>query len=553
MKKFMGGRVTNISSATTTYIDPNAGFDLDEYRSILYNCYTKNLACIVSDSKVVRSKPGVHYISNTLNLFFSWDYVININRFFYKKYPIKRDFMVGQEGVYVIFLIEFIFRNKKLYSKTGLSLLNTGNSFFGIYDTSTNNLNNCEHMLYFSDAMHKFTLYKVLDKDDAIYGTLMKKFKITGEFIQYNDGVKLTLPKSFKQLNNRLCRIKKNLIQISTNGKVQVSKFYNQGYYNFLKTHNSRCFFILRTKLTISKSVIEKLYEYLIMEYPILQDVNNNVLINPYSIHNSSGNIVLMLLHSTESTKIIININQYFVGYIGVIYESIIDFFKKLSQSTNITVSPKPITFNRDLCFHIISEVGYAYLISRYTYSILRNIQPTESTNYIQANYTFTADEATAFRSYSNGDYANYLKCLVSSTLGTFLNNYYVFIHEGANIDLIPLFEGISISDANKYLNYSKKANYSKYYLLSYLSRMATFINKRSYDLPLLFINISNINTNPHFELLKMYGSTDDGSIPIMVNIVYGDDTLVINLSYKKSYSKMKYFFNELIDNILEP
>jgi hypothetical protein len=82
---------------------------------------------------------------------------------------------------------------------------------------------------------------------------------------------------------------------------------------------------------------------------------------------------------------------------------------------------------------------------------------------------------------------------------------------------------------------------------------MATFINKRSYDLPLLFINISNINTNPHFELLKMYGSTDDGSIPIMVNIVYGDDTLFINLSYKKSYSKMKYFFNELIDNILEP
>ena len=96
MKKFMGGRVTNISSAATTYIDPNGGFDLDEYRSILYNCYTKNLACIVSDSKVVRSKPGVHYISNTLNLFFSWDYVIDINRFFYKKYP--KQLLDGRSG-----------------------------------------------------------------------------------------------------------------------------------------------------------------------------------------------------------------------------------------------------------------------------------------------------------------------------------------------------------------------------------------------------------------------------------------------------------------------
>ena len=289
------------------------------------------------------------------------------------------------------------------------------------------------------------------------------------------------------------------------------------------------------------------------MEYPILYDTNNNVLINPYNINNSIGNIVLILMHSKESNKIIININQYFVGYISMIYESIIGFLTKLSQSTDIVVTPKPIIFNNDFCFHIISEISYFYLISRYAYSILRNIQPSDSSNYIQANYTFTSEESATFRSYSDGDYSNYLKCLVASTLGTFLNNYYIFIHEGTNIDLIPLYEGLSISEVNKYLIYSKKANYSKYYLLSYLSNTASFINKESYDLPLLFVNISNINTSSHFELLKMYGSTDDGSIPIMINVVYGEESLFINLSYKKAYSKMKYFFSELIDNILEP
>jgi len=113
------------------------------------------------------------------------------------------------------------------------------------------------------------------------------------------------------------------------------------------------------------------------------------------------------------------------------------------------------------------------------------------------------------------------------------------------------MYEGIDIDTVKKYLNYSQKANYSKFLLTTYISKISGFLDKNNFDIPIIFLNISEIPSNDKLSISKIYGSTHTKSIPIIINVVYNSSKLLINLSYKKKYSKMKYFFNELIDTIL--
>ena len=52
-------------------------------------------------------------------------------------------------------------------------------------------------------------------------------------------------------------------------------------------------------------------------------------------------------------------------------------------------------------------------------------------------------------------------------------------------------------------------------------------------------------------QIEKIYSKNDNKNIPIFINIVYGIDTLVINLSFKPEYKKIKYVFNEIINSII--
>ena len=37
----------------------------------------------------------------------------------------------------------------------------------------------------------------------------------------------------------------------------------------------------------------------------------------------------------------------------------------------------------------------------------------------------------------------------------------------------------------------------------------------------------------------------------MIINIVYSEDTLLITISFKPKYKKIKYFFNEIINQVL--
>ena len=66
---------------------------------------------------------------------------------------------------------------------------------------------------------------------------------------------------------------------------------------------------------------------------------------------------------------------------------------------------------------------------------------------YIQVNYKFSKDETKKLFDNKSSFFKNnilYLKSIIIKTLGVFLNNYYCFIHEENNIDIIPLTSNTS-------------------------------------------------------------------------------------------------------------
>ena len=353
MESFLGIPIKKFRSVDDYYINPTDEFNFKNYYNILYNCYKNNKPCIISQNLVEKNVPGCHYINNKSHIFIDWNYLISMNKFFSNKYKLVEDFTTKLGGFYYIFLIEFIYNNKKRYKTIGKCLMENTNSLFGVYDNTTNEIENCDNRLYFSYSMNKFIFYKVLDRQDSICGKLMKSLTVSDGNIQYKSGSKMKLPNTFKKINKKIYSIKKNCIKIIANNDIVQSSVYNNNYFDFLKHTNSRCFFILKSKYDVTKNILDKLYECIVIKYPILHDTKNNVLINPYNINISTGNLVLILLTKDQQDKIIIDINQYFVGYIKNVYNTILDFFDNLSNNSDIVVAPELITFNKDFCIHI--------------------------------------------------------------------------------------------------------------------------------------------------------------------------------------------------------
>jgi len=556
MESFLGVPITKINSSTNNYINLKQEFNIKNILATLFYCYSNKIPCIITHNNTILDKKeiGVYYIKDNIELFFDWDYLLSINYFFNKKYKIDENFTIKNNNLYLIFFIELIYANKKKYKNIGKNLCGERDSLFGVYDANINNLFKCEHILYFSYSIGKFIFYRVIDKDNAIYGKLMKGFYLKENKIGYKNSRLYNLPKSFKNISNNIFSIEKKIIDIVVDTDSIVKKtIYNQSYLDFLKYHNSRSIFLLDVKFVITKSILYKLYEFLILKYPILEDNKNNVLIDPYNLSMSNGNINIILLTNKSPNQLIVNIRQYFMGYITDIYNSIVYFFEEISITSTVSVQPINIQFNRDFCIHLISEVFYIYLIFKYLWKIQNNLILAKSDSYIQVNYHFSEKETNTLKTYAGGEnYTDYIKYLICTILGTFLNNYYVCCHEETNINLIPIFEGIDITTIKKYFGYSAKANYSKYGLLTYLSKLFSKSRKDNYDIPIVLLNITNIPDNNKIKLSKIYASTDKHTIPIIVNISYNEKKLLINLSYKKEYKKMKYFFNELLENILD-
>lgn len=133
------------------------------------------------------------------------------------------------------------------------------------------------------------------------------------------------------------------------------------------------------------------------------------------------------------------------------------------------------------------------------------------------------------------------------------MENYYCIIQDNEGIDLIPIYNNMSNDCIINLLSRSSKAGLSKSFLLSFLCTVFSNINNNMVEFPIIFININKIDVIPNgINIKKVYATSENKNIPFFINVVYSDTSLHISLSYKEKYKKLKYIFNEVIDQLLE-
>ena len=132
------------------------------------------------------------------------------------------------------------------------------------------------------------------------------------------------------------------------------------------------------------------------------------------------------------------------------------------------------------------------------------------------------------------------------------MENYYLFVQQNSNIDIIPIYNGLDNKTIDNYLDRSRKATYSKGFLISYLSNFFIGMNNKNIEVPVIFVNIMELKKSNLIKIDKIHGINKNKNIPMLFNIVYSKNDLLITVSFKPKYKKIKYFFNEIINQILE-
>ena len=152
MNTFLGYPIKQIIKNETFDIIKDQ-FDIHNLLSSLYHSYVKNIPYIITNKNISiqKDKPGVYYIGDKLDLYFTWDYIIKLNKFFGKKYTVKEDFMVDDVNYNIIFFLEFINKHSSLLKDTGINLLGNVNSFFGIISNRNHIVHGCKHLIFFSN------------------------------------------------------------------------------------------------------------------------------------------------------------------------------------------------------------------------------------------------------------------------------------------------------------------------------------------------------------------------------------------------------------------
>ena len=346
---------------------------------------------------------------------------------------------------------------------------------------------------------------------------------------------------------------KKIIIKTLSDTKTIIKNNLYSEYYKLCLVNNNQNVYFFSIKYFLNKEILQNLFRYLTIKYPILVNKNNYYLVDPDNFLSIKSYFSLYLLNKAEIKYLIIHFNQYLFPYLSYILTSIDEFFLKLSKSYVIETNQYQIKYNQNDCsIHILSEIYYLVIILLKLPKLINNIKSIDTySDYNQLNYKFNKQETKKlFIDHDSDDYDRYLINIIISSLSVIMDNYFVFINHNNNIDVIPIFHNMKHSNINLFLDKSNKANLGKTFIISYLSKIFNELNT-DIQLPIIFLNLFRTNTDNKINIQKMYGQSNNKSIPILININYNSEQININISFKPGYKKIKYIFNEIIESLL--
>ena len=531
--------------------------NIKNFTTFLYSQYKNKNTVVIRNDGFIGNRlqtPGLRYFYREKNIYFSWEYIHFINKYIASKYVLKEAFRITHFSFYTIFFIKLIYKYIDLYSNEGRELIHINNGIFGIYDSYTLRIHNCDHSLYFSYSLGRFLLYRVIDSKDYIYGKLFNNISINEGYICY-DSKRIKIPSTFRNIKGKLFGIKKNIQPESTHGqdKIQVVTKHKvpvlSKYGKMCNVFNNTSIFLIDIESCGEEYTKERFietYNYILNGFPLFSLLKTRYRIYPDTFDENAYHFLLLLIKK-DTLQIGIQLNQNIIEYLPFIINRIHQFQKGESQSEDKEII---LSSSYEICIHVVSEVLFlTNMLTRY-WKIMNDLVYTESIEkaiyypnpYIQIEYTFTKEEVNKLSESSVYPYYTYITILLIRSIASAMKNHFVFLQEGSSFDIIPIESDMSIDSIENLIQISKKANYSKRLLKSYFSDI--FIGNFK-ELPVIYINI--IRTQSH-SVQKVYGNVYKNSVPMIINIIYtNNNELSVNITCHRRYQGVVEVFRGVV------
>jgi hypothetical protein len=548
-------------------------YDIENMFNMLYICYTTKQPCIISDLSIKNTpeKSEINIIYCSKIYYLTWEVFFKLNNFFKDKYDIKGNFKIPPHNLFTIFLLQLIDSRASQICTNSRLLVGSVNSIFGIYHSYQQTIIQCDHVIYFSFHIFSFILYRVHSTPNYIIGKLIPFIKMKDHQLIVG-GVKYQCPPSFQKKNKNIYAIRKRTITfISPNKHIPLVNGTSSKYANLWRHISNQQVYIFKLNKPISGDIILKLSKYITLTFPELnptpkQGLNKHSLPptssasltqdNSPSPDTSQPPFIIYTQWEHNNQLLMINIDQHLHLYIRSIIDTIGSFFKQLKQTTALIICPNSIQINYiDNHIHIISELYY-YIVCVVCFMprLYYTLKYSVNSNYIHANYVFSSSEIDIFYRNKNDSFkcnSTYLKSIFLKTLSICMKNYYCIIQSDQDLDIIPIYDNMSNSTITSLLERSSKAYLSKGFLISFLSTMLRKLDS-NVEWPIISLNLHSLNTPPGIQLHKIYSTSSNYNIPIVINVIHSDTMLHVSLSYKKIYNKFKTLFQEVVNELLK-
>jgi hypothetical protein len=511
---------------------------------------------------------GIYFCFYKDIIFIPWDIFFQLNEFFKKKIPYNfsngdRNFRL-ESNIFNIFFLKFIAFNIDLYETSAKLCLIGNNGYFGIYNSFSNFVGKTVFNFYFSFAIGSFILMNCVEKDEYIEGKLFPWLKWNKENNSIHDYMNekiIECPSSFKELSDKSFGLRKKTRQINKIIQLKEELKEQSGVMNCNET------------LSLIHDKPNNVNDF-------LKDIECQYCIT-LTISNEISTDAMDLIQDYIGGTIVVNgdtMQVYFPCESIFKIQKLMDFIDKWEINNNLDKCVKVNNSNyitgsgnqkTKFTIHILSEIYFLVFfillfLPKFMFHI-SNIDPQdESEKYIQMNYKFTRDEINVIWGQKNSIYQTkktFLKALFLKTLSVFMSSYAVVTLENdinspnednVTMDIYPLSSNLKNEQILKLYSCNEKAYYSKK-LLSWLLNKTHNQMYAGFEIPIVIINLVETGTLHNISVEKLFCNSENGRIPIIINVIFNQDTLLnISLSYKKKYSKLKYVFNEFIQQLLE-
>tara|TARA_B100001093_G_scaffold466915_1_gene485721 strand:- start:731 stop:2401 length:1671 start_codon:yes stop_codon:yes gene_type:complete len=521
-------------------------------------CLQNKKKCLVTDNTQnnPEMKDDITIVYKSQIYYLTWVNLIMTNKLINKKYSINMNFNVTPNifNIFFIKLIDTHYEKCKQFSK---NLIGNSKSFFGIYNSYDDCIRNVDNSLYFSFNIFTFILYRVKETDTSIIGKLFPTISIENGVINYNK-VNFKCPASFTKIKSNIFQIKKRIVEFNQISKTNLeSHNLNKKLEIFYRKNIIHNTYILKIKNTITNTILQNLYLFLICSYPFLDNSDNVILYDSDTFDFPKSSLSLFIKTIQLKKHLIIQLDSKFNAYVSDILTSIINYLQKLSSLSKVKVITKNIEYNyNDIMIHLVSEIYYI-IISLIVYlpNLIKNFNEIKSCSYIHANYVFSQNEVKNLYNHKNNlfpDNLTYIKSILLKTLSIFTYNYYTIIRTNNNIDIVPIKENMSNDFILNLLDRSNKAELSKTLILNTTNNIFHFIKKDNIEYPYIIINIDNIDNSCIKSTSKVYTKCFTNVVPIFINVLYSMDNLHVSLSYKKEHQNFKNAFDEIINELVK-